>query len=1264
MTAPISSPASPPSLPSPDGVHVFFTDAKQRISYVSPALCGFLGMQAERLVENSLAGFVNTLGKGLTDACFQRISSNTSGLFFVDDPEGRFHVSAFGERGCWQLVLNRIEGNPQNPLDERKGSSRCLANVLVVPGFLPRWVGRSDDLRKRRLMDALLRKHRSSEVRMEWGTNGEWIFIYRTGPTSEMAQLIEVAAQHLDAYRQFDRDELHEVITSQGIGIAYGEVVVNPRQSRGRICEGSALATAEILARTAVPGQTYVSEPAMLHLFEHLPEGFLPVVGRGEAEKVELPKKGEFEAIPEYDQTTIFMVAQKPANRSDDGILHLKPRFKWLGINPAVTILEATHPSLGAPFPAMRNCEVMQMPPPEIVGGFRLLEPVAQGVAAEVWKAAGSSGNIVALKRFHTRTDSDQTQQLAKLAFDLGQKDWPGVCKALGYGRDDLGWFVATDYWGGSLEKWLPRQSSGLGLFPDGLRPSAGVSWVDRLSQMPSQPASLESLARAGTRRPTLPEFVQIFVRLCDFLDLLHRRGVFHLNLHPANVLFASVDEVVLSDFGSRLHPAVLLTKQPTAPPPKAYWYASPEVLDGQTPPDERSDIYSLGATLYHLISGARHFEFSGDPRKDIPKLRNARVAAPSDISRSVPVPLAHILIKALAPNPENRYATVALLREDLTRVAKGRIPLASEEQRGQSFSAALGRHPAVALLMIVAVALLAGGSFYSITQLQRKAQSSSAAEDSLRQDVTRLATAEEAWTKEMRGMAPNLLELGLWRINQGAYDKALELTDQALKADPTLTPTRMFRAQILIIQGDFQDALAELDTYLHKGGRDPFTGALADTCRDALNNGTRPMGKFAQIFEQQGAHSFANAAMAESERLKMHYINLLSQAFKGWNANSPLVDGWPPSFSDVLKLEDQRGILFLEDGTLVVSLADVKDLDLSRMPVLPISYLSLARTGTADLSPLTKLPLRFLNISETQVEDLSPLRESKLEALMADGCAKLGDLTPISRLRLSYLSVEKIKAANLSPLSTMPLRYLNISKTPVENLAPLRGLPLMDLDLRLTLVSSLDALKGMPLRRLCFDGELIPSIEPLKGLPLVTLHTRNLHVKDLKPLKGMRLRYLTLEGCTVEDISPLSGMPLEYVDLAGSAVQELAPLKGLPVRWLRLQKSKVTSLGALSGMPLEALDISETGVSDLRVLSGGSLHSLSIQGTRVVNLEPLKRMPLQELVLSPGNLMNGPAPLKGISTLERVGLVTSEDGEKFLNMTPEELVNLYGAEK
>jgi PAS domain S-box-containing protein len=216
----------------------------------------------------------------------------------------------------------------------------------------------------------------------------------------------------------------------------------------------------------------------------------------------------------------------------------------------------------------------------------------------------------------------------------------------------------------------------------------------------------LDQFGGFGETRPTVTSAayaltlgfcLRIGVNLANAIGHLHRRGIVHKDIKPANVLVNSATgQVWLTGFGI----ASRLPRQRQSPD-------SPEFLEGtlaymapeQTGRmnrsiDSRSDLYSLGITLYEMLTGSLPFTAS-DPMEWVHCHIARKPVPPCERLKNVPLPLSAIIMKMLAKTAEERYLTAAGVESDLQRC------LADWETRGRIDEFPLGEHDTPDQLLI-----------------------------------------------------------------------------------------------------------------------------------------------------------------------------------------------------------------------------------------------------------------------------------------------------------------------------------------------------------------------------------------------------------------------------------------------------------------------------------------------------------------------------------------------------------------------------------
>ena len=192
------------------------------------------------------------------------------------------------------------------------------------------------------------------------------------------------------------------------------------------------------------------------------------------------------------------------------------------------------------------------------------------------------------------------------------------------------------------------------------------------------------------SRKLSIEERLQLFIRVCDAVDYAHRNLIVHLDLKPSNILVTDDGSPKLLDFGTSklVQSNGLFTTTLQATPS----YASPEQLRNEAV-TTACDVYSLGVILFELLTGQRPFSsFSvaalieravtgkGAPKLDeecSPKAADDRATTPRRLHAVLTGDLKTVVHKCLEGNPLDRYASVLSLRDDLIRYIEGRPILA-----------------------------------------------------------------------------------------------------------------------------------------------------------------------------------------------------------------------------------------------------------------------------------------------------------------------------------------------------------------------------------------------------------------------------------------------------------------------------------------------------------------------------------------------------------------------------------------------------------
>jgi tetratricopeptide (TPR) repeat protein/TolB-like protein len=178
-----------------------------------------------------------------------------------------------------------------------------------------------------------------------------------------------------------------------------------------------------------------------------------------------------------------------------------------------------------------------------------------------------------------------------------------------------------------------------------------------------------ETLKARVEREPLkLEEAVDIGVQVAQGLREAHEKGIVHRDIKPSNIMVTSKGQAKIMDFGlAKLAGGTRLTKAGTTMGTIAYM--SPEQANGEDV-DERSDLWSLGAVLYEMVSGTPPFKGEYD-QAVIYSILNEEPKAISESGISVPGGYEKVVRKSLAKDPTQRYQSAAELELDLRRFRK-----------------------------------------------------------------------------------------------------------------------------------------------------------------------------------------------------------------------------------------------------------------------------------------------------------------------------------------------------------------------------------------------------------------------------------------------------------------------------------------------------------------------------------------------------------------------------------------------------------------
>ncbi len=684
----------------------------------------------------------------------------------------------------------------------------------------------------------------------------------------------------------------------------------------------------------------------------------------------------------------------------------------------------------------------------------------------------------------------------------------------------------------------------------------------------------------ATVEKYLLNTLLTIFLKVCDALAFAHAKRVIHRDLKPENIMLGSFGEVLVMDWGlakvigtsdapgrsvTRVRSVVLSSRDAGAASTLAGTimgtphFMAPEQAAGKVDQlDARSDIFSLGAILYQILTldlpfqGRTIDEVLASVRRcePMPPQRAAIARATRDKSKTkpeVPAALAAVAMKALSPRPDDRYQSVTELQREIEAYQGGFATRAEKAGAWKQAGLFIRRNKAASIG--VAAVLLIGGVFGTKAVVEG-----------------RRATRALA---ELRGTAPTFAAQAAALVEAQKFDDALEKLSFAIRLDPDNADYHLARANTLQAQSRLREAAESYRRVLALRDGDAAAKTNLEICEKLLaesGGGKLTLQQKNKLLDAILAQKRQADAVPLSRELKRD-TDTAETTIKTRLKAIMAQPNWKPD-----KLKRQP------NGTFSLDLTGVKISDLAVLEGMPISSLTLVGSEPVDIGPLQNVPLTWLNLGNRPVTDLSSLKGLKLRSLELSGT----------------------KVTDLSPLVGMPLEKLLLNGTKVSDLAPLRGLPLKQLDL---------------------TDSAVTDLGPLKDAPLEMLTMNRTKISDLTPLHGMLLKKLDITTTRISNLAPLRGMPLRQLDAAATDVRDLRPLSESPIELLTLSDCiKLESLDGVQKMPLASqLNIGHTPVADLSPLRGSTVKTLWMDRCdRIRDLAPLMDCKQLEAVTLP----------------------------------------------
>lgn len=523
---------------------------------------------------------------------------------------------------------------------------------------------------------------------------------------------------------------------------------------------------------------------------------------------------------------------------------------------------------------------------------------------------------------------------------------------------------------------------------------------------------SLEEMLKKYSkgRDEDLASRLRIFERICEAMAFSHSKGIVHLDLKPDNVQISSYGEVQVCDWGlaklmqdvtdtsstllddktlNFAEASLSMVKEGTRGTPG---FMAPEQI-GETnhEHDRRTDIYSLGAILYSLLTFKKPAE--GSLQEILDKTKKGEIKSPDFLNLNCSGSLSAICMKALATNPKDRYEKVDELLNDLHAYMGGFATNAEDASFLKQFGLFYSRNKTICNLSVFTLVLVTVLSLVFIGQLKEREQQALSAE---RKATSALNSFLEE-QKKSQVLTDGIDTYQLVRSANHHYsnlhlDKAKNFARAVLLLDPVSEDANNVLGKSLCVEQKFNEALP----YLQKGSKDAKMSLLPIAKKYADHDGTLSAAQLAEeLNEFTGRLNEANVKY-KTKHFSWNRISHDIVLFLGYSFRNFLpVEGNISLLEKVMKLENQESEIHAAvtkdvAGELTLDVSRSKDLKWTYIiTYLPIQHLDLGPNVINHRKPLFKIDihkspsLKSVTLSQENKDLIEALKREEKEVIV-----------------------------------------------------------------------------------------------------------------------------------------------------------------------------------------------------------------------------------------------------------------------------------------
>ncbi len=667
-----------------------------------------------------------------------------------------------------------------------------------------------------------------------------------------------------------------------------------------------------------------------------------------------------------------------------------------------------------------------------------------------------------------------------------------------------------------------------------------------------------------------LTELLSIFLKVCDAVAFAHSKGIIHLDLKPENIQVGAYGEVLVLDWGlakfvdhekfrprgsnkdisSTVHRH--LAENPQNPKQTINGlvkgtpgYMAPEQAMGDIgAKDKRTDIYSLGAILYSLLTLKR--PTVGDTFSDIIRETiSGQIIPPSQRVEdcNIPASLEAVTVKAMSVIPEQRYQSVEELSEEISAFIGGFATLAEDASLITQIGLMFKRHKVESSFIIISIitTIISFSLFFHRLSTEKNKLNTALTE--MKDSQSALAMAEERIAKNRKRewqlsveetFSSNSLDLSKWSIR--AATSTTEPDSQIVSPSYQVKNGQLNIEQnalngLIVKQRIDGEIRLEFDIKCTSEPFDFMCFIKSTEFKDSLFKTIWSGYVFTCNSQRNEVAIYRYGSLIKRSKLDMSFTEGETYKIVASKANQQLFF----SINGNQLIEAQEEKLFFSDEMNQTGI-------ITKNSVTTIDSVRLYQLGSSIRVDLLKLADKFISKKELE----------KAEILVNEVIT-----TGSSQDRINLASLKKNRIERLRALTVRVAEYAKRIKAHIPEWND-KAIMIIDdqIDLHLTNLQVKDL-------------DFIRNFE-LTGL----LNLNNNPIEDLEPLKGLRIKNLNLNETEVKSLKNLSLMSLESISLSNTHVTDLEPLRGMGIKHINLINTKINDIKILTTFPLEKIAI------------------------------------------------------------------------------------------